>query len=169
MNFDEAVAEAVQEGDSEVTYIRCLTLDHPVLSDPIRVAVAFESFEVSGVKYQAYPFKLRLPTVEDGANSVMSIDIDNVGADIMQSIHQASRTADAVKITYEEFMQKALVFTLAASFKVPMDLANVSRSFKKADAGVADVLTLRCEHVNLINQMLAHERYLAADFPGLLS
>ena len=169
MNFEDAVAEAVEEGNNEATYIECLTLDHSVLSDPIRVAMAYESFEVDGVKYEAYPFKLRKPSIEEGANSVMSIDIDNAGKEIMQSIHQASRTREPVTLVYEEYQQVDDVFTLAVRFSVPMDLADASRSVNRSDAGVADVLTLRCEHVNLINQSIAHVRYLADKFPGLLS
>lgn len=168
MKFEDAIAEAIEEGDVEATYIECLTLDHSVLSDPIRVAKAFESFSVDGKVYQAFPFKLRKPSIEEGANSVMSIDIDDAGAEIMQSVHQASRTEESVTVLYEEYQHINNVFTLAASFLVEMDIADVSRSVRRTESGIAKVLTIRCEHVNLINQSLAHVRYLASEFPGLL-
>lgn len=169
MNFEDAIAEAVEEGDANATFIECLTLNHSILTDPIRVCMAFESFEVNGIRYEAYPFRLRKPSIEEGSNSVMSIDIDNAGKEIMESIHLASRTREPVTIAYEEFQQIGTTFKLAVQFSVPMDLAEVSRSFDKSEQGITDVLTLKCEHVNLINQTIAHERYLPENFAGLLS
>lgn len=65
----------------------CLEIDHADLAEPIRVVNNFESITSNGNEYVGFPFRCRLPSESDQISRV-TLEIDNVSREIVQSIRQ---------------------------------------------------------------------------------
>lgn len=167
MKFEDAVKEAIAADEADLLYIDTLTFNHGALSEPIRVACAYESFTAEGEHYQAFPFELAFPPMSEKSGSIMTITLHDADNSIFQAAQSIARTNEPATTVWKQFIHDGQQFTLASQFRVPMDVTNVTRSKQRTDKGIAKVVTMACSHVDFINRTVGHYKYTANDFEGL--
>lgn len=111
------------------------------------------------IRFEAVPFKVVLPTSDNGGNQDLSVTLANIGRDLVDPLEQAiSKPQEAIKCTYRVYVDQAntspqnmppLVLTISS--------VQVSQDTVSATATRADVL----------NKKFPSKLYRYDDFPGL--
>lgn len=72
--------------ETDETFLMLLTIDHPALSQPLRVCNDGVDVTSRGEVFTAFPFSLSLPDDEDGRPPRARLAIDNVDRQIVQAV-----------------------------------------------------------------------------------
>lgn len=78
-------------------FLTLLTLDHPSLTEPVRLVNNTENFVSRGETYLALPFSLALPPDDGESSREISLEMDNISLDLIGIIRSITDVID-VKI-----------------------------------------------------------------------
>ena len=91
------MVEAVFAAETAETFLVLLTMDHPDLSDPIRVVHNTEDIDSRGNTYTRFAFRPKFPDNVEGRVPTAELVIDNISLEIVREIRQLD-TAPTVKL-----------------------------------------------------------------------
>ncbi|GIX17694.1 MAG: hypothetical protein KatS3mg119_1880 [Rhodothalassiaceae bacterium] len=79
-------AQAILASDSEEVFVVLVTIDHPSLVQPIRIANDTEPVVRSGGTWDPYPFEAVLPEDSDAAEPQVRLRVDNIDRQVLAAI-----------------------------------------------------------------------------------
>ena len=85
--IDRARASAMSLGGHEPIY--ALEISHPLITDNVRIVADTVEHTIEGKTYIRLPFRPRVPQDKEGEVRQASIEIDNIGAELMQWVHRS--------------------------------------------------------------------------------
>jgi len=143
---------APQSGEALLTL---LTLSHPSLTDPIRVVNDAQDLVSDGVTFQAFPFEVAWPTMNEDGPTAIKLRICNVDQTVARAVRSLAGQALTVTI--------ALVL---ASAPDNIEMGPVEATLRNAvyEAGFVEG-DLRFE--DLANEPFPYALMTPARFPGL--
>lgn len=92
-NLSSTALQAIYDNDTDEVFLVLITIDHSVLSEPIRVVANSENTTSRGDEYIAYPFDIQLPSDEESSPPRAQIVIDNVDREIVKSLRSITSPA----------------------------------------------------------------------------
>lgn len=86
MTISNAVKAALFKQETEEVFLVLLTIDHPELSNPIRLVNNTEDITSNGNLFTAFPFKIVMPLADPNSQPRASIEVDNIDRQIVTAI-----------------------------------------------------------------------------------
>ena len=170
-SLSQAIKEAYASAPSNVIVYHTLEFHHPSFTTPIRVvrdnADLNATLEATApvdpgvqVTFVAFAFDLVKPEVSAQGLPQLTIELDNVGRDLIAPIEQAMQTTDLITVIYREYLSTDLT---GPQNDPPMELT--------ISAITADVFRVRATagFGDWVNRKFPRETYTADTFPGLIA
>ena len=92
-NVSLIARRAMNAQETDQVFLHLLDIDHPDLTEPIRVVNNTVAVVSEGNVYQAFPFQVDLPDEKEGQISTARLTIDAVDRSIIQVIRTISEAA----------------------------------------------------------------------------
>ncbi len=172
---DKALSQAIKEAYAvapvDAVVYHTLELHHPTFTTPIRVvrdtADLTATLEATApvdpgvaVTFVAFAFDLVRPEVSAQGLPQLTIEMDNVGRELIAPIEQAMQTTDLITVIYREYLSTDLS---GPQNDPPMELT--------ISAITADVFRVRATagFGDWVNRKFPKATYTADIFPGLIA
>lgn len=152
--LSQAARRAINAQETEQVFLLLLTLDHEELAEPIRVVNNTENVTSRGALYVAYPFEIALPGEDPESVARVTLRIDNVDRQIVQSL----RTVQAPLSTALEVVLAASPDTVEAG---PFNMTLVAAEYD------ALVVTGELAFEDVLNEPFPGHSYIPSEYPGL--
>lgn len=94
-----SVLTSMMAQESDEGYVILLTIEHAVISAPIRVASHNVDFLSNGEVYLPFPFKIDIPSSDPETISTVELTIDNLDGSITAGIREIPPGSSAPTIT----------------------------------------------------------------------
>lgn len=164
-------AEDLDRTDSPHALIWFLTITHPSLNPPIRVAADYFDYEIAGDLYQMAPFDVQPLTDTEQAASA-ELRVQNVDRRIGQAleIDMAGTRAIVSAVAYS-----SADFDLSVAPRVPLDAGDLPEIYSFQQFELADVrgdvleLTGRITQIDITQEPCPYIRATQDRFPGLFA
>ncbi len=104
-----------------------LEINHPALSQPVRVIQDNQNLTSNGAEYIACPFRCELPDDFEGQLPRARLAIDNIGREMMYWIETSAGGAGST-VTFRQVMRSRPDLV---EWSITMSLYNVSANFKE--------------------------------------
>ncbi len=166
----QAIKEAYASAPSGVVIYHTIELRHPAFVQPLRVvrdqADLTATLEATApvnpgepVTFVALAFDFSKPEVSASGSPQVTIEIDNVGREMVTAIEAAMTTLDLIEVTYREYLSTDLT---GPQNDPPMTLI--------INSITADVFKVRASATfgNVANKRFPNQEYSAERFPGLV-
>lgn len=136
-DLSRSAQTAVNKTSGELPLV-LLEVNHPGLSEPIRVVGDTEDITCNGNLYVAFPFQISLPDDFDGRLPKATLTIDNVGRELTTWL-EASGGGRGATCTIRLVMRAA---PNVIEYEIKMDLTNLSIDWLKVSGslGFEDLL-----------------------------
>ena len=169
--LSQAIREAYAAAPSNAIVHHTLEFHHPSFTTPIRVVRDHQDLNATleatapvdagvQVTFVAFAFDLVRPEVSAQGLPQLTIEMDNVGRDLIMPIEQAMQTTDLISVIYREYISTDLT---GPQNDPPMQLTISAIS--------ADVFRVRATagFGDWVNRRFPRETYTADIFPGLIA
>ena len=150
----QAARQAINAEATEQVFLLLLNIDHEDLAEPIRVVNNTEDITSRGDLYAAYPFEIALPGEDPESVARVSLRIDNVDRQIVQSL----RAVQAPLAVALEVVLAASADTVEAG---PFNMTLVSAEYD------AFVVTGELAFEDVLNEPFPGHSYIPSEYPGL--
>lgn len=153
-DVSQTLREAVHGQETGEAFLVLLTLNHDDLAAPIRVVNDGADLASRGETFQAFPFRLALPSDMDERPPRMRLQIDNVDRTVVQALRSISGAPTV------------LVEVVLASDPDTVEASFPDFVLRAADY---DALAVTGELVleRFIHEPFPAQRFTPANFPGL--
>ena len=150
----QAYLDAAFANETSEAFLHLVTIDHPDLAQPIRVAHDTVDVTSRGNLFVAFPFNVRLPDEGDDKDVVAHLSIDNVDRQIGQTI---------------SLIETAAIVTLEVILASDPETVEISISDFKMRNVEWDAGTVSADLVldSLVFQSHPKDRFDPANFPAL--
>lgn len=152
--LSQAARHAVNAQETEQVFLLLLTLDHADLSQPIRVVNNTEDVTSRGDLFVAYPFEIALPDEDPDSVARVTLRIDNVDRQIVQSL----RSIQAPLSVALEVVLAASPDTVEAG---PFNMTLIAAEYD------AFVITGELAFEDVLNEPFPGHSYIPSEYPGL--
>jgi hypothetical protein len=172
---DVTLTAAIQEAyaSAPVTEVVYHTLEiwHAAFTAAIRVVRDYDDLTATlestaprnpstSVTFTALAFDVKPPEVNQDSSPTLTVEIDNVGREVLAQVELAMSSTTPIEIIYRQYLASALT---APQNNPPLTMQILSISatpFK---------ITAQCGFSDLGNRRFPNLAYTAATFPGLVS
>ena len=152
--LSQAAKQAVNAQETDEVFLLLLTLDHADLAQPIRVVNNTENVVSRGDTYVAYPFEIALPDEDPESVARVTLRIDNVDRQIVQSLRAIQAP---LSVALEVVMASAPDTVEAGPFNMTLVAAEYDALTITGELAFEDVL----------NEPFPGASYIPSEYPGL--
>ena len=168
--LSQALKEAYAAAPSNAVIYHTLEIRHPAFTTPIRVVrdkvnliATLESGAPvdasTAVTFVAFRFNLTPPEVSASGSPTCTVEIDNVGREVMVQIEAAQANPQITQITYRQYISSDLSAP-QNNPPIALDVIAISADPFK--------ISMTCGFDNLANRRFPRQTYNAERFPGLI-
>lgn len=169
--LSQAIKEAYAAAPSNVIVYHTLEIRHPAFTAPIRVvrdnADLTATLEAgapanpgASVTFIAFRFELTPPEVSAAGSPQCTVEIDNVGREVMQQIELAQANPQITQVTYRQY--------ISTDLSGPQNNPPVSLDVMAINADPFKI-RMTCGFDNLANRRFPRQTYNGERFPGLIT
>lgn len=167
--LSQALREAYATAPADEVIHHTLEIWHPAFTEPIRVVRDHADLGATleagaprnpgaSVNFTAFAFEVSPPELSPDASPSLTIELDNVGRELLTQVELASSSAVPIEVIYRQY--------LASELGAPQNNPPLALQVLSISATPLRV-TVRCGFGDLGNRKFPARTYSAADFPGL--
>lgn len=152
--LSQAARQAINAQETEQVFLLLLTIDHDDLAEPIRVVNNTQDITSRGDPYVAYPFEIALPGEDPESVARVTLRIDNVDRQIVQSLRQVQAP---LAVALEVVLASSPDTVEAGPFNMTLVAAEYDALVVTGELAFEDVL----------NEPFPGHSYIPSEYPGL--
>jgi hypothetical protein len=164
-SLSEALKEAYASAPANEIVYHTLEIDHPDFTVPIRVVrdrveLIATTENAEEVTFIPFAFDVVPPDVQSEQMPTCTIEIDNVGRELMSQLEAAYTSSEPITMTYRQYLE--------SDKSVPQNNPPLILTILSISANVMRIRAT-CGYADLLNKRFPNEEYTAERFPGLIA
>lgn len=125
--YSKAYKSTISRVSADEAALIALQIDHPALSEPVRVINDTQDLRINGKLFVACPFSVTLPADQERTIPKATLTVDNVGRELMYWI-ETSGGGKGAKATFMQVMRSRPDLI---EWQTTMSLENVNCTFEQ--------------------------------------
>ena len=160
----ESEKEAYANADDARVMLYTLELNHPGFTQPLRIVadndpLTAEIEDGEEASFTPFFFSIQRPPINEEPDPSLNIQVDNVSGFMTPYLDVASRSGEAITITFRPYLRDDVDDSLTRMSHIELTIRNASTTMTS--------VTLTAAHINPANLPFPKETYTSDRFPGL--
>lgn len=147
--------QAMLAQETAEVFVPCLTIDHPDLPAPLRLAYNSEPLMRAAGEYRPYGFRINLPRQTEDETPALEVQVDNTDLEVNDAIRQLSGQP---KVVFEVVLASSPDTVEAGPFEM---------SLQQATANAQTITGTLGYELDIFAQQVPGQQYVPTNSPGL--